>query len=287
MCKEEKYREISNIEQDCKEGLLFSAWTNKWGLKVYAWYGMDLVTFSFIEKGKKGKGKSFDVSVPAKKNYYFDFLDFSHEVLQDIRTPYDFVEIMEQEKADAELYPKRYRFTAGPGGEKTVGFCNSSTGGKEYCINASMTKDNKMTVVNMPLSYYDIYEMADAFAKTYKEREQELMSLLEQGIKNRSERIKNAAELQVYNLTVTTTSDLQKSDHGDYFINAKTSEGSDIVIRITQDAIHKINAKREDCFALFQERVSKKETTFRFSGRIHKDTRQTEYIFEKFENGGN
>lgn len=285
MCKAEKYREISNIEQDYNEGALFSGWTTSWGLKIYAWYDMDNITFSFIEKGKKGKGESFDVSIPAKKNHYFDFLDFSHEILQDIRTPYDFIKVMEKEKTAGEKYPKRYRFTVGLNGEKMVGICNSSMEGKEYCINATIERDKKKTTVNIPISYYDIYEIADTFSKTYKKRERELQYLLERGIRNRDERIKETAALQVRDLAVMTTSELRKTDEGDYLVDARASDESIITIRITQAVIQKINEKRPDCFDLFADKVKKKQTKFRFSGKISRDDQRTEYIFEKFENG--
>lgn len=284
MNKDENYRDISNIEQDSREGLLFCGWTQKWGLKVYAWYEMDLITFSFIEKGKKGKGRSFDISIPAKKNYYFDFLDFSHEILQDIRTPYDFLKIMEEEKKAGEQYPKRYRFTTGSNGKKMVGICNSTSEGKEYCLNASITREGKTTVVNMPMSYYDIYELADAFSKTYKKRERALLYILESGIQNRDSRIKEAAEQQVTNLAVATTSGIHREENGDYIVEAITQDKTNITIRISQAAIHKINENKENCFELFKERVNKKQTEFRFSGKINKTDQTTEYIFERFEN---
>ena len=58
---EKKYREISPVEEDAKEGLLFKSWKSDWGLKISTWYGMDKIKFAFIEIGAGGKG-------PKKKN---------------------------------------------------------------------------------------------------------------------------------------------------------------------------------------------------------------------------
>lgn len=284
MAKDFGYRETSNIEEDCQEGLLFCGWTNKWGLKVYPWYEKDLIIFSFIEKGKQGKGKSFDISIPAKKNYVFDFRDFSHEILHDINTPYDFVSIMEKEKTAGEKYPKRYKFIAGSNGEKSLGFCNSTIDGYEYCINASAVKDDKKVIVNMPMSYYDIYGMVVAFAETYREREQELGRILSHGIKSRDERIKSAAKMQqVSGLEVTTTSSLILQQNGDYRIEALTKDGEEIIICITQQAIDQMDAAREGCFQQFQKRTSEKRTEFTFSGKVIMKGSKKEYIFEQFD----
>ena len=282
MNKDNNYREKSNIEADCEEGLLFCGWTNKWGVKVYAWYEKDLITFSFIEKGKQGKGKSFDVSVPAKKNYYFDFYDFMHEVLHDIRTPYDFVTCLEYEKAQEEKYPKRYKFISGTDGEKMVGFCNSSAEGREYCLNASAVKDGKKVVVNMPMSYYDIYELVEAFASTYKEREAQLKQLRIEGIALREERIKTSPKT-VTGLDVRTISNVEEQLDGEYTVGAVTNAGQEITIRFTKEAIQQMTKNRTDCFSQFCQRVEQRSTEFRFSGKTVYSDGKTEYLFEHFE----
>lgn len=190
--QDKQYREVSYIEQQSDEGVLFEVWTTKWGLKVYPWYSMDKLRFSFIEKGAKGKGKSFDVSISTKRNGFFDFESLMHEVLHDIRTPYDFVTVLAKEKEAGEQYPKRYRFITGSNGEKSVGICNSSNGG--YCINGKTVKDGKAVFANIPCSYYDIYNIVTAYNETYEARRNELKGLLANGISNLEKRIKDSKE---------------------------------------------------------------------------------------------
>ena len=284
MVTENGYRQISNIEEDCKEGLLFCGWTTKWGLKVYSWYDKDLIKFSFIEKGKRGKGKSFDISIPAKKNYIFDFMDFSHEILHDIRTPYDFITVMKQEKKDGEKYPKRYKFISGSDGEKFLGFCNSSVEGREYCLNASAIKDGAKIVANIPMSYYDIYELIEAFVDTYKERVETLKKIRMDGIAARESNIKAATTAQdVRGLEVTTTSEMEPQQDGEYLMRAVTKDQKEIAIRITQKAIEQMTLNRADCFQQFKQRVAEKPTDFKFSGKIIKRDGKIEYLFEQFE----
>lgn len=275
------HRDISNIEEQYSEGELFRAWTNRWGLKVYPWYNMDLVKFSFIEKGKDGKGNSFNISIPAKKNYAFDFTDMCHEILQDIKTPFDFFEILKKEKEAGEQYPKRYKFISGSEGEKMLGFCNSKTEGM-YCINASTMKDGKKVVVTMPLSYYDIYEIATVFSETYQERREELKQILKKGIANTERRYKQAqATKSIEALEVTSTAQLERQQNGDYLLDAVTKAGDKIIIRITQRAIDQMNAAHKDCFEQFQKRTAEHETVFTFSGKIS-GTEKAEYMFEQF-----
>lgn len=276
------YRDISNIEADCAEGLLFCGWTNKWGVKVYPWYEKDLVTFAFIEKGKQGKGKSFDVSVPAKKNYIFDFADFAHEILHDVRTPYDFVSVMKSEREQGEQYPKRYRFSSGSDGEKSLGFCNSNLDGGEYCLNASAVKDGKKVIVNMPMSYYDVYELAEAFVETYKDRHEKLKKIRTEGIIARGERIKATTQRNVDDINVTTTEGVQSQPDGTYTVSAVTTAGEKVTIRFLEKTVDRLSAERKDCFPRFCQMAENKPVEFRFSGEKICRNGTTEYIFERF-----
>lgn len=178
---DKEFRNVSYMEEDAKEGILFEAWTQQWGMKVYPWYSMDRLKFSFIDKGAKGKGKSFDVCVNTMKSYAFDFETMKHEVLHDIRTPFDFVTILAAEKASGEKYPKRYHFVTGSNGEKSVGFCNS-TKSDGYTVNASAIVNGKKEFCNIPVSYYDIYNIVQAYAETYEPRKKELAEMRKNGI---------------------------------------------------------------------------------------------------------
>lgn len=184
-----EFREMSYAESSAKEGVLFSAWTQTWGLKVTPWYSMDRIKFSFIEKGAKGKGKSFDICINTMKDYSFDFMDLAHEVLHDIKTPFDFVTILAAEKQAGEKYPKRYRFVTGTNGEKSLGICNSTNGG--YCINAQTVIGEQKVYVNIPVSYYDIYDIVSRFYNTYLPRREKLKNMLSAGISSLEDNYKN------------------------------------------------------------------------------------------------
>ncbi len=188
--QEKKYREKSYIQESVEEGLLFGpAWTKGWGLKVSTWYGMDKIKFAFIEKGSKGKGKSFDVFVNTCKDFSFDFETFVHEFLHDIKTPYDFFAIMEAEKKSGKEDPTRYLFRTGEKGEKSVGICNSSRGG--YCIKGTSGK----AVAYIPVSYYDLYRIVERFVETYEERKNQLSDMRIGAIATNEERFKKAGNL--------------------------------------------------------------------------------------------
>lgn len=185
----EEYRNRSYAEENASAGVLFSAWTQKWGLKVYPWYGMDKIKFSFIEKGAKGKGNSCDICIHTIKDYAFTFEDLKHEVLHDIRTPYDFLQVMTQEKEHPVINPKtksqipgRYKFITGKNGEKYVGIMPSNDG-KGFVICGQAVINGKYVHPMLKVSYYDIYNIVKAYDETYEERRQELKKMRLDGIR--------------------------------------------------------------------------------------------------------
>lgn len=203
--EEKKFRTISYIEENYKDGVLFEAWSQEWGLKVYTWYSMDKLKFSFIDKGAKGKGKSFDICVNTIKNFAFDIETLKHEILHDIKTPYDFLTILKQEKDAGEKYPKRYKFITGSSGEKYVGICNSMKGG--LCINGKSVINGKPVYANIPCTYYDIYRIIQAYDETYAARRDELKEIRKKGIQNREDRIRENKERIEEDPEITTSSE--------------------------------------------------------------------------------
>lgn len=258
------YRTRSSIEESASEGVLFSAWTQTWGLKVTPWYSMDKVKFSFIQKGANGKGNSFDVCVNAKKDYSFDLTDFAHEVLHDIRTPFDFLQVMEQEAAAGEQYPKRYKFVTGSNGEKSIGVCNSKNGG--YCINASSVINGKRVFANIPCTYYDIYDILSTFMRTYENRSKEIETIRTNGIRNLEENYKKyQPEVepeyveQPKQYSVTTISDIIESSTN-YSIQVVTN-GANNTLVIRKDIANELEAKN-GMFSKFVNYIRKGNASF-------------------------
>lgn len=264
------YKTKSSAEEAAEEGLLFVGWTQTWGIKVTTWYSMDRLKFSFIQKGASGKGNSFDVCVNAKKDYAFDFLDFAHEVLHDIRTPFDFITIMQKEADAGEQYPKRYKFITGSNGEKSVGFCNSKNGG--YCINATSVVNGKKVFANIPVSYYDIYDIVSAFMETYEERRKELNEIRKKGIKRNEENYrKYQPEYEEYvpeepkaeekgTFAITTTSDIVESDNG-YEVDVLIDNQKSAKLSISREAAEKMEQKNK-MFTKFKAKIHKESVNF-------------------------
>ena len=302
---ENTYRRESYIEASVKEGLIFGpAWTQEWGLKVYPWYSMDKIKFSFIDKGASGKGKSFDVCVNTKKDYSFDFDTFMHEVLHDVRTPYDFLTVMAKEKNSGEKYPKRYKFITGENAEKSVGICNSTKG--EFCINGVSEVDGKKVYANIPCSYYDILNIVTVYKETYEKRRFKLKEMRENGIDNLEklyreykpkvelEPITEAKQETVENMRIpneplllkaTTISKISKDNNtGHFFFTASLKEDNKdstlIQIYVKNETVELIN-KNDNLFNKFINRVNGRNegTDFRFVGI--KDINGN-YIFQNF-----
>ena len=315
--EEREYRDMSYAEEAARDGALFCTWTQTWGLKVYTWYDMDKLKFSFVEKGKNGKGKSFDVNVNVKKDGLMCFEILMHEILHDIRAPYDFVTVMGQEKAAGEKYPKRYKFVTGNKAEKSVGICNSSNGG--YCINGQgVTADGSKVFANIPVSFYDIYTIAQAFNETYESRRQELSKIREKGILDRNTRIKELherveedaavpAEAQAKKseekaaekkktpkadtasndkkpagIHVRTISDISVMDNGDYTFGAAKDDETTIEVRVPKDVADTLNKDKNGMFDKFTKKVNTDGTDFTFTGKKVKTDAGVEYIFAGF-----
>lgn len=199
---EKKYREISPVEEDAREGLLFKSWKSDWGLKVSTWYGMDKIKFAFIEIGAGGKGRSFDVFMPTIKDDSVCFDNWAHDMLNDLGVQ-DIRAVLAAESKAGEKYPKYYKFITGDNGEKSIGICNSTKGG--YCINGSITRatgkkkadgspEYKTDFANIAISYYDLRRIAERYMATYEERRAELEELRIQGIKDSYKNHKEKSE---------------------------------------------------------------------------------------------
>jgi hypothetical protein len=188
------YREISSVEEDAKEGLLYQCWKQDWGLKISTWYGMDKIKFSFIEVGAGGKGKSFNIFMPTIKDDATCFDNWAHDIMDDIGVQ-SIRTVLAAESKAGEKYPKYYKFITGENGEKSLGICNSTKGG--YCINASITRPTgendekgnpkyKKDFCNISISYYDLRRIAERYLRTYEERREELEEMRIQAIKESS-----------------------------------------------------------------------------------------------------
>ena len=304
-----EYREISYIEESSREGLLFKAWTGTWGLKIYTWYSMDKIKFSFIEKGKSGKGNSFDVCVNAIKDCAMDFETLAHEVLQNIRTPYSFT---------------------GNKGEKSVGICNSQSGG--FCINGSSVVNGKPVHANVPVSYYDIYAIVDRYNRTYEKRRSELLDILTSGIEEKERIIAEShqkaeeegqtAETQqpmldetsatetakpesiapvkepakaikkattkadntkvANSIHVRTVSDIQQSSSGGYEFKAVKDNDDIISVTVPKEVADQLNSDKANLFTKFVNKANKDGADFSFTGKKKRTSTGVEYVFAAF-----
>lgn len=319
--KRDEFRTVSYAEENAKAGLLFAAWTQKWGLKVYPWYSMDRIKFSFIEKGASGKGKSCDVCVNTVKDYAFTFEDFKHEFLHDIETPYDFLQTMAYEKehpvknkAGVQM-PGRYRFVTGKNGEKYVGIMPSSDG-KGYVICGQAVVNGTYVHPMIRVSYYDLYHIVKAYDETYEERRAELKALRLQGMKdvesgyNRADYEEDAPaaalpeestaetteetvvqesapaeekqEAKHHGIHVTTISEIVKQGDGSYTLTVRKDDGTEAQMRIPGDVAGAINAKKNGLFDKFVAKVNRDGSNFWFTGAKRKTGGQIEYVFAEF-----
>lgn len=312
-----EFRSISHIEEATKEGLLAGPlWTQQWGVKIYPWFSMDRVKFSFIEKGAKGKGKSFDVCVDIANPGQFDLMDMSHEVLHDKPTPYDFTTVLSQEKQEGEQYPKRYLFRTGTNGEKSVGICNSKNGG--FCLNAKSTIDGKNVYANIPISYYFILDFFLTLRTDYEARRNELESLRQKSIKQIEENYKkygqpkyeettpqNSEDERGYtdthaakaetkaaekteddknaskpSLHVTTTSPFSVDENGDFRVCAKKDDGKLITLCFPSKVAEKLN--ENSLFDKLSAKADADSASFSFFGRKVLENNKPIYIFYEF-----
>lgn len=185
------HREVSLIEESMRNGLLFGeAWTKKWGFKVTPWYSMDKVKLSFIDVGKAGKGNSFDICISVKAPYHDDLMKLIVEMLPEeethVRPQAHFLDIMKYEGANKVPEGQiRYHWRTGSNGEKNVYILNSSTDGTysgRFCVKGETNVNGKKVVAMIPISYYDLYDMAEAIWETYQIRLLELKKLRAEGI---------------------------------------------------------------------------------------------------------
>lgn len=144
--KEEIYManevKASKRQKMASEGVLNEQYTlNSWFVKIKAAYGIDRVCFSFVEKGKNGKG--FDVYVE---------LDTFCNWMEDVQN-YRMYKIIEAEKASGEKYPKSYKFITGVNGEKSVGFAPATSNAAFVVINGTYKSDSGTQYANVPVDY--------------------------------------------------------------------------------------------------------------------------------------
>ncbi len=179
----EASREISYAQEAAESNLILDGWNQTWGVRVYPWYSNDKLKFSFIEKGKEGKGKSFDVYVDTQKpdnqgkcmdTWAYDILDGT------------FAQIMKAEKAAGEKYPKYYKMLTGENAEKYVGIICSSTPGN-YVLNG---KDGEKHCSIM-ITYAALRLFARRYLESYASRREELENIRKQAEKNIENEIKS------------------------------------------------------------------------------------------------
>lgn len=161
-------RTRSYAEEAALDNSLFTVWTLNWGVKVHPWFDKDKLKFSFIEKGKAGKGKSFDIYMDIVKYGAPCWEKWSNDILSPSRR---FEAVLAGEKQQGEQYPKAYKFITGVKGSKSIGFCNSKNG--KYCLNATVPG----TFANIPLDFGDIMMLAKNIDEAYRERRCQLMEI--------------------------------------------------------------------------------------------------------------
>ena len=137
-------RTVSHIQEQMAENAIFESWTQTWGLKVYPTYGIDKLKFSFVEKGAKGEGKSFDIYMDCLRDGAQCFDNWAYDILHG-----RLERVLSAEKQAGEKYPKCYKYTTGENAEKSLGIMNSTSGG--YCVNASVP--GKMEMARSMLTF--------------------------------------------------------------------------------------------------------------------------------------
>ena len=167
-----EYRTVSYVESAARDNSIFTAWTRKWGIHVRPWYAMDKLKFSFVDVGKAGKGDSFDICMDIVKYGFPCFKKWANDILSNNNR---FERVMDEELKAGEKYPKAYKYVTGEKADKTIGICNSSKGG--YVINASVVRNGKRIIANVPVDLGDLQILADAFRRTYEERERKIVEI--------------------------------------------------------------------------------------------------------------
>ena len=161
-------RTISHIQEQMEQNCIFESWTQTWGLKVYPAYGIDKLKFSFVEKGAKGEGKSFDIYMDCLRDGAACFDNWAYDILHG-----RIERILSAEKQAGEKYPKFYKFLTGETAEKSMGIMNSQNGG--YCMNASVPgDDDKKIYANVPVSFHDLRHIAERYMVSFEPRRSEL-----------------------------------------------------------------------------------------------------------------
>lgn len=204
----ENRRSVSMVQEQMEKNVLFELWTQTWGVKVYPWYAVDKLKFSFIEKGQEGKGKSFSICMDANREGINCFSNWAYDILHDRR----FESVLAAEAKNNEKYPKYYRYVTGDNAEKSIGVMNSSKGG--YCLNASIPgPDGKKIFANIPLGFHDLRILAERFERSYQTRLDQLEEIRVQAEKRISEEIGKYAKAGNNKNASNTTNSMQQSSN--------------------------------------------------------------------------
>lgn len=124
------------------EGVLNEQYTlDSWFVKIKPAYGIDRVNFSFVEKGKNGKGFNVYVNIDTFYNWMEDVQNFR------------LYKIIEAEKKENSKYPKHYKFITGTNGEKSVGFAPSTIKTAFVVINGTYKSDSGNQYACVPVDY--------------------------------------------------------------------------------------------------------------------------------------
>lgn len=124
------------------EGVLNEQYTlDSWFVKINPAYGIDRVNFSFVEKGKNGKGFNVYVNIDTFYNWMEDVQNFR------------LYKIIEAEKKENSKYPKHYKFITGTNGEKSVGFAPSTIKTAFVVINGTYKSDSGNQYACVPVDY--------------------------------------------------------------------------------------------------------------------------------------
>lgn len=229
-------REISKVEEQMKDNSLFTTWTEQKGLNVRPAYAIDKLCFSVVDKGKGGKGDSFEIYMDTLADDHLCFDDIASDILSG-----RFEQILNYEKKSGEKYPKYYKYATGFSGEKHIGICNSSSG-IGYCINAMVPRKytagfsgsdeegKKQVIVNIPVSYHGLRKLSERYMASYKIRKDELEKIrLDAALeysKNRTEKTVPKAEQSNEDVSSNSLDNQSESEERpsrkEYFINFKT-----------------------------------------------------------------
>ncbi len=145
------------------EGVLNEQYTlDSWFVKIKPAYGIDRVNFSFVEKGKNGKGFNVYVNIDTFYNWMEDVQNFR------------LYKIIEAEKKENSKYPKQSTFITGTTGEKSVGFAPSTIKTAFVVINGTYKSDSGNQYACVPVDYDWLRTTARWFFLTSKSYYEEM-----------------------------------------------------------------------------------------------------------------